>query len=204
MCFFYGINKNKKAIESQMNLKFDQAGFEVVNEVNGFSHPFMPIILDKSPEIITGGNWGLLPTWAKNTSFQNSTLNALIETIGKNLSFKNHVNERCLIIATHFYEWQWLDPKRKEKQKYSIGINDGEIFCFAGLYSMWKDPETGYDKLTFTILTTEANELMVKINNGKKKMPVVLNHNHHQLWLQGEDYSNFANPYEVHLVATPV
>lgn len=204
MCFFYGVNKSNKQIEKAFGAKFDQAGFENVTEVNGFSHPFMPIILNNSPAIITGANWGLLPTWAKNTSFQNSTLNARIETLDEKPAFKKYIDNRCLVIATQFYEWQWKDEKGKVKQKYFIEVEDSEIFCFAGIYSVWKDPESNYSKLTYTILTTEANELMAEIHNNKKRMPVVLNNEHQQLWLQDENYKTFAFPYQANLKANPV
>ena len=204
MCFYYGVNKSNKQIENAFGAKFDQAGFESVTEVNGFSHPFMPIIVDQRPDIITGANWGLLPTWAKNTSFQNSTLNARIETLEEKPAFKNYITNRCLVIATQFYEWQWIDEKGKSKQKYSVRSEDSEIFCFAGLYSVWQDPESNYSKLTYTILTTEANELMAEIHNNKKRMPVVLNNEHHALWLQGENFKDFAYPYQSNLLATPL
>src|SRR5690606_6603281 len=115
MCFFYGVNKSNKQIEKTFKAKFDQDGFEAVQEVNGFTHPFMPIIVDKRPDIITGANWGLLPTWAKDTSFQKNTLNARIETLDEKPSFRNSIENRCLIPATNFYEWQWLDEKGKQK-----------------------------------------------------------------------------------------
>lgn len=79
-----------------------------------------------------------------------------------------------------------------------------DLFAFAGLYSVWTNPQNGQQMLTYTILTTEANELMAKIHNTKKRMPVVLNSEHHNLWLTGEDYKTFAFPYEVNLMANPV
>lgn len=203
MCFFYGINKSVKQIEKAFNAKFDNPDFEPIQEVNGFAHPFMPIIVDKRPDIITGANWGLLPTWAKDTSFQKNTLNARIETLDEKPSFKNAIKNRCLIPATNFYEWQWKDPKGKEKEKFSINTKE-EIFAFAGLYSIWKNPQTGNFMLTYTILTTEANELMAEIHNNKKRMPVVLNNEHHALWLQGDNYKDFAYPYQSNLMADPV
>lgn len=203
MCFFYGVNKSVKQIESAFNAKFDNDEFEPVQEVNGFTHPFMPIIVDKRPDIITGASWGLLPTWAKDTSFQKNTLNARIETIDEKASFKNAIKNRCLILATNFYEWQWKDAKGKEKEKFSIET-DEEIFAFAGLYSIWKNPQSGYSMLTYTILTTEANELMAEIHNNKKRMPVVLNNEHYTLWLQGDNYKDFAYPYQTNLMANPV
>lgn len=203
MCFFYGINKSNKQIEKAFNAKFDQDGFQPVKEANGFTHPFMPIIVDQRPEIITGANWGLLPTWAKDTLFQKNTLNARIETLEEKPSFKNSIRNRCLIPATNFYEWQWQDAKGKEKKKFSI-TTDEELFAFAGLYSIWKNPQTAVPMLTYTILTTDANELMAKIHNNKNRMPVVLNNEHYNLWLQGENIKTFAFPYEAKLKANLV
>ena len=203
MCFFYGVNKSKGDIEKAFKAKFDQQGFEPMQEANGFAHPFMPIIVDKRPDIITGANWGLLPTWAKDTSFQKNTLNARIETIDEKPSFRNSINNRCLILATNFYEWKWLDEKGKQKEKFSIAT-DEELFAFAGLYSLWNNPQNGQQMLTYTILTTEANGLMAEIHNTKKRMPVVLNSEHHNLWLQGENIKTFAFPYEVKLKAYPI
>ncbi len=72
------------------------------------------------------------------------------------------------------------------------------------MYSTWKNPQSGYSMLTYTILTTEANELMAEIHNNKKRMPVVLNNEHHALWLQGDNYKDFAYPYQTNLMANPV
>ena len=204
MCNFYGLGESKKDLEIRFAAKFDQQGFLPLKEVNGFAHPYMPIIVDKRPDIITGANWGLLPTWAKDTSFQKNTLNARIETLDEKPSFKNAIKNRCLIPATNFYEWQWLDDKGKQKKKYSIGVENEDIFCFAGLYSIWNNPQTGNQMLTYTILTTAANELMAEIHNIKKRMPVILHNEHHKLWLDGENHKEFAFPYESKLVAHPI
>jgi putative SOS response-associated peptidase YedK len=42
--------------------------------------------------------------------------------MGQKLSFKNSVDKRCLVIANGYYEWQWLDPKGKAKQKYELRL----------------------------------------------------------------------------------
>ncbi len=51
------------------------------------------------------------------------------------------------------------------------------------------DKETGEVIPTFTILTTEADELMTRIHNSKKRMPVILTEHEEMLWLQGADIS---------------
>jgi len=57
---------------------------------------------------------------------------------------------------------------------------------------------------SYSILTTEANELMAEIHNNKKRMPVVLKSQDHRSWLNGSAVSNFAFPYEVPLIASEV
>ena len=105
------------------------------------------------------------------------------------------------MIANGYYEWQWLDPKGKEKQKYELRLPNEELFAFAGLYSDWVDKETGETKNTYTILTTEANPLLVEIHNHKKRMPVVLKIEEESKWLNHEPIEHFAFPYSADLIA---
>ena len=39
--------------------------------------------------------------------------------------------------ADGFYEWQ---QSSKVKQPYCVEVNDGELFAFAGIWELWKDP----------------------------------------------------------------
>ena len=92
------------------------------NHINGFGFPKTPVIINTSPDIITNYHWGLFPAWAKDESIRSYTLNAKIETLSEMPSFRNSVHKRCLVIASGFYEWQWLDAKGKHKQQYLIGL----------------------------------------------------------------------------------
>lgn len=47
----------------------------------------------------------------------------------------------------------------------------------------WTYKTTGEIVPTFTIITTEANELMSYIHNNKKRMPVILDFKHEREWL---------------------
>ncbi|MCK9310711.1 MAG: SOS response-associated peptidase [Bacteroidales bacterium] len=152
-------------------------------EFNGFQHPETPVVTSVEPERLQLMHWGLIPRWARDTSIQDSTLNAKIETLTEKPSFKAYTENRCLIYADGFYEWQWLDPKGKHKQKYFIRLEDEHPFCFAGLWNRWKDPSTGLSRSTYTIITTEANELLSRIHNSKQRMPIVINPNNEQDWL---------------------
>jgi putative SOS response-associated peptidase YedK len=76
---------------------------------------------------------------------------------------------RCLVPADLFYEWQKIDAKTK--QPHAIGMKDGSMFAFAGLWETWKDKATGQSLQTYSVITTDANELMAPIHN---RMPVIV------------------------------
>ena len=117
-------------------------------------------------------------------------MNAKIETINEKPSFRQSVNNRCLILVDGFYEWQWLDEKGKKKQRYLLALPKDELFCLAGIWNIWVDKSTGEIINTYTILTTEANELMAKIHNSKKRMPVIVNKENEENWLKGLEIKN--------------
>jgi putative SOS response-associated peptidase YedK len=56
----------------------------------------------------------------------------------------------------------------------------GIMMAFAGLWDGWKDPVNGQRLKTFTIITTEANELMAQVHN---RMPVILHPSNFDRWL---------------------
>jgi putative SOS response-associated peptidase YedK len=47
----------------------------------------------------------------------------------------------------------------KNKQPYAIAMKSGEPFALAALWENWKDPATGENIRTFTVLTCEPNPL---------------------------------------------
>lgn len=205
MCYRTKLNAKIKNIEKTFDAHFIEPDAYVPQaEINAFSFSKTPVITDENPGEIDFFNWGLIPFWAKDTAIRKMTLNARIETATEKPAFRNATENRCLIIANAYYEWQWLDAKGKEKQKYIIKPEAQEIFAFAGLYGSWKNTETNELVNSYSILTTDANELMSTIHNNKKRMPVLLKAEDQKNWLQGAELSNFAFPYEVTLTASPI
>jgi putative SOS response-associated peptidase YedK len=207
MCFFTQQNAPKKNVKTRFNVEIDnEENFLQSDEINGFTFPNIPIILDIKPDIITTDfTWGLIPYWSRDVDIRKSTLNARIETINEKPSFSEITQQRCLIIATAFYEWQWNDSKGLSKTKFKIDSQDEDIFCFAGLYERWVNPENGAIKYTYTMVTTEANEIMSKVHNHKKRMPIMLNRKDEAAWLDNSVKINeFAFPYEANLNAVPI
>ncbi len=123
--------------------------------------------------------WGLIPSWADDPSIGNRLINARGETVDSKPSFRSAMrHRRCLVPASGFYEWQKL-AGGKGKQPYYFRPRGAEIFTFAGLWERWQ-PSDGDAIESFTIITTEANELVRPIHD---RMPVILSPEAWSAWL---------------------
>ncbi|MFZ4398394.1 MAG: SOS response-associated peptidase [Bacteroidales bacterium] len=188
MCFHSKQSKKAQALENRFKAEFIDIDIYIPTEhYNGFSHPQTPVITNTAKNKIQLFHWGLLPDWATDISFRKNTLNAKIETIKEKPSFRNSIFKRCLVLADGFYEWQWLDEKGKNKQKYLITMPDDEAFAMAGLWNSWTNQQTGEIMNTYTILTTVANEAMSIIHNSKKRMPMILKPEEETVWLNNKE-----------------
>jgi putative SOS response-associated peptidase YedK len=113
--------------------------------------------------------WGLLPFWAKDQKIAWKLINARAETVATAPAFKKaFAKRRRLVPVDGFYEWKKVG---KEKRPYLIGMANGEPFTLAGLWENWKDPASGEWIRTFTIITTDANDLVCELHD---RMPVVI------------------------------
>jgi putative SOS response-associated peptidase YedK len=121
--------------------------------------------------------WGLIPSWAKDSSLAAQLINARSETAGTKPAFRDALkSRRCLIPADGFYEWQRMG---KAKQPYCFEVNEGQLFAFAGISDRWKDP-SGNTVETCSILTTTANAVTSPVHD---RMPVILDPNSYYRWL---------------------
>jgi putative SOS response-associated peptidase YedK len=90
--------------------------------------------------------------------------------------------QRCLIFVNGFYEWRWKDEKGKVKTPYFIYMPNHEPFAMGGLYIHWHGPDEQVYK-TYAITTAPANPLMERIHNNKKRMPLILDKDRWDAWL---------------------
>lgn len=195
MCFYTTQTKEALEVENRFKAKFSNLKHFSKSEVyNGFTFPQTPVIANTNPEIIDFFSWGLIPFWAKDIEIRKNTLNAKIETLSEKPSFKHCLTNRCLVIVDGFFEWQWLDPKGKIKQKHKIILPDFSLFALGGLWSEWVNKETGELIKSYTIVTTPANEFMSKIHNSKKRMPLILTPQNENRWLDNSHIRNFVLP----------
>jgi len=129
----------------------------------------LPIITNSMPGQIQLVRWGLVPAWSRDPASGPKPINARAETLAEKPSFRQLLaRRRCLVLADSFYEWQATE---RGKIPHRILLKSEEPFAFAGLWDEWLDRATGELHPTFTIVTTEPNELMARLHN---RMPVIL------------------------------
>jgi len=138
--------------------------------------------------------WGLVPSWAKDTSVGDRMINARAEGLATKPAYKrSFAKKRCLIPADGFYEWRVVAPPttpkgRPKKQPMFVHRRDGEPFAFAGLWDVWKVPEgvvlegVGPDGWlrSCSIVTTRANDVLLPIHD---RMPLLLPESAWAEWL---------------------
>lgn len=170
---------NRKVIEN------DDGELPIYYDADGFLNPSMPVIDNDRPDSIQLLEWGLLPFWVKDQNEfrkKTNTLNAKAETIFTLASYKGVAQQNhCLIITTGFYE-----PHRLADGStvyYFIRTRSRRPFTFGGLWSEWKNPDTGEKKKTYTMLTVPPTPVLAKIHNAKPRMPFIVPEETRNLWL---------------------
>ncbi len=123
--------------------------------------------------------WGLVPFWAKDAKIGYSTINARSEEAANKPAFRDALRKRrCLVPADAFYEWERSDPKNKKP--FAFALKSGEPYAFAGLWESWR-PKEGEALESFTILTTDANEILEPVHS---RMPVILEPKDYKRWME--------------------
>lgn len=149
--------------------------------------------------------WGLVPVWAKDDGHGYKMINARAETIAEKPAFKGLIkSKRCIIPADGFYEWQKDAPGGKLPFLFESAGSGG--LALAGLWEAWQDRK-GNKLLTFTIITTRANDLVGRIHD---RMPVILTDEAASAWLdrdppETERLAELLSPYpERNMTSRPV
>jgi putative SOS response-associated peptidase YedK len=177
MCFTVNVNLIKEELEKRYGATLiDPDKYRPSYYYHAFGLPSLPAICSADPSKIRLLKWGLIPEWTKNIGEANiiryKTFNARSESITTKPSFSSSFrSKRCIIPVAGFYEWQHVG---NDKIPWYIYHAENEVLSLAGLYSDWIEDNTGEVFSTFSIVTTEANELMSKIHNSGKRMPAVL------------------------------
>jgi putative SOS response-associated peptidase YedK len=142
----------------------------------------VPIVVEDretgEPKVIAA-RWGLIPGWWKQLKLPSNTINARSEDAANKPMWRHSWRHmRCLIPATHYYEWLQLESGAKLPHAFRLGENRG--FMFAGLWSVWVDPATGIERPSCAILTRAA---VPNIANIHDRMPIILDPSSWRRWI---------------------
>jgi len=211
MCGRYSLFAPPKDIEKRFDAAF---AFDFEPRYNAAPRQSLPVVPDTASGTIEAMEWGFVPPWADDRS-DFGFINARAETVTGKPSFRDAFAQqggddlragRCLVPADGFYEWIEADDG---KQPYRVTLADGEPFAMAGLWAEWRPESTQAGlgaftggrpdaepevRATFTILTTEPNNLVADLHN---RMSVILTPEEERRWLRGdsEDVTDLLGPY---------
>ena len=168
--------------------------FEVLPKYDARPTNLMPVVAQRENQYgVDLMRWGLVPHWSKDGKTEFSTFNAKAETLHTSRLYAPYFKSaRCLVPADGFFEWKRYSVEKEtrsgsksveQKQKMFISMKDRAPFMMAGLFSVWKKPD-GEEFPTYTIITTEPNELIAEIHN---RMPVIVDPKHYEVWLDREN-----------------
>jgi putative SOS response-associated peptidase YedK len=165
------------------------ASFEILASYNVAPQTFQPVVCLNRKTLereLLQMRWGLVPYWASESKVAYSTINAKAETLTTSPAFREAFRyRRCLIPVDGFYEWQPID--RKTRQPFAVALSDASLFAFAGLWDAWRDRRTGEVLLSYTIITTDPNEMLEPFHN---RMPVIVRPGDYERWMAPAEASH--------------
>ncbi|GAA2849231.1 putative SOS response-associated peptidase YedK [Aminobacter aminovorans] len=171
---------------------------------NGAPSLIYPVIVQDEAQtgsaMFVQAKWGLVPAWQKEAApGRPPPVNARSETIATNGLFKRaYAMRRCLIPIDGYFEWKDIHGTGKDKQPYAIAMKDGAPFALAGIYDIWRNPETGELLRSFCVVTCAPNELMATIHD---RMPVILAPADYARWIGPEaDPADLMKPFPSELM----
>ncbi|NMD16449.1 MAG: SOS response-associated peptidase [Bacteroidales bacterium] len=191
MCGRYILVQKLENIEKRFNVT---AAFDTLlkPQYNISAGAWVPIIGSDDPHHLQLMRFGITPFWSKTDKF---FINARAEGdhnsenlphykgakgIIEKPAFRRPIrSQRCLVIADAFIEGTIQEKLNKPFVVYLR--NKVRPFAMAGIWDEWKNPETGEIVRSFAIITTVANELLLKLPHSR--MPVILTPAEERKWL---------------------
>ncbi len=179
MCAQFGLHTNADRLR--------ELGISVSSGLEGIDERFMPYtkvpVVVKTAEglKLTPMNFSLVPSWSKEPKVKFATHNARIETITEKPAWKEpFLNKHCVIPMSNFYESVYTGPHAGHV--ISFGRENGTDLLFtAGLFDVWKNPQTNEQLYSCSIITTEPSTFILE--NGHDRTPIFLNFDDAKEWL---------------------
>ena len=187
MCGRFASYKNLNKLKNIFNIC--NSDFNITQSYNISPGQDVNIVLNyKFDNYLLSSNWGY--NFINNKTKNNQiVINSRIETINSKLLFKDSfLKRKCIIPANGYFEWS---EKEGEKKPYYIQLGDGELIYFAGVWR--KEKYNNNKRRVFSIITKAAD---ININKIHHRMPLVLNANAAQDYLELKDDNLNLNNFE--------
>lgn len=183
MCGRFAIFTKPEAYLAQIGLAGEVEPCAAVEYCNAYPTQHLPVVYRDPAEGLRCNllHWGLIPSWAKDASIGYKTSNARSETAAEKPSFRHaFYKQRAVIPIDGWFEWL---REGKHKRPYFHHRIDGRVIWIAGLWEHWINPVNQEPLMSFTLLTRNAEGKSASIHD---RMPVILNPNKVELWLNPE------------------
>ncbi len=191
MCGRYILVQKPELLEKRFNATFlDKEAY--APSYNIAPGQMAAVITDKLPHKIQLFRFGLTPFWAEKQmtlinartegdhNKDNSPLYSGIKGIISKPAFRKPIrSQRCLVLADAFIEGT---EKNGLDEPYVVYVQGIKPFAFAGIWDEWRNPKTDEIIHSFAIITTTANDLLLKIPHHRS--PVILTQYQETKWLR--------------------
>ena len=166
MCSRYTLASRPEAVEREFQAEFTSAFDPVYNACPGME---LPVILSGEDSRIVRLRWGLVPYWSKSFGGSYQQINAYAGEVVRHPAFRSPLRlKRCLVPANCYLDWLRIAPGRVPHVVY---FGDHRLFSMAGLWDLWIDRITGDRHLSFSLITTHANN---RLRPFLRRMPVII------------------------------
>ena len=147
MCGRYRLSRRKQVVEEYFDCVSDETDWSPRYNVAPAPTQPIPVIRQNPKEPVRELSlvrWGLIPSWAKDSSVAPKMINARSETAASKPAFRDALKfRRCLIPADGFYEWA---KTAKAKQPYCFEVNEGGVVRVRGIVGSLERPEWQLDE----------------------------------------------------------
>lgn len=164
MCYRFA-NSGVNIVEALENIKAEnqRLEFEQSADVNAFTKPIVPIVVEKDGRKLETAIWKL----NEPKDGEPATKGLNLQAENSHTYYKKIEHNRCVIPINAFYEWKHYPTDKKDiTALHRLSWNKSEQFYLAGYFNEWNDGTLG-----FGLVTGPANELLTDVHNVVYKDP---------------------------------
>ena len=198
MCGRYATTRTPAQLDDAFGARLADSFVDLEPDYNVAPTKQAPLVIGRVPddapahrELLTA-TWGLVPSWAKDRAIGNKMINARSETVAEKPAFRRaFAKRRALVPADGYYEWYAgrAGAPRQPKQPFFITAPDREVLGLAGLYEFWRASPDDDWLITFTILTTSAEDAAGRLHD---RAPLLVLPDARDAWLEPRDHGRDA------------